>query len=318
MPTTDASWCAAAWIAIEPQPQPTSSSRAPGRSCEPELAADQLVLGRLGRRSRSVSSVDEPGARVRHRRAEHEPVEVVADVVVVADGGRRRDATECRPPCSRASSGGAGRGGPQQAEQRAAATSRCGERRPARGACRVDDRQHHGEQLVEVAVDVEVAGDVRPGQAELVRSPQEPDERVAGPDLQGPRRGRYLRADAAAVPELDAQRQLPAEQPRGQRADGLGHRQTVGQPHPRQYRATTRTVRSGVSGPRHERRPRTGQAPRSCHVQMHASFPSTSARTHHERANSAVTSVPPAASAAATRCSATSCGTVTSMCSRLR
>ncbi len=50
-----------------------------------ELATDQLVLGRL-RLGQVHLLVGEPGARVRHRRPEHEAVEVVAHVVVVADG----------------------------------------------------------------------------------------------------------------------------------------------------------------------------------------------------------------------------------------
>ena len=40
-------WCVAAWMAIDPQPQPTSSRRVPGPLVEAELAADQLVLVRL-------------------------------------------------------------------------------------------------------------------------------------------------------------------------------------------------------------------------------------------------------------------------------
>ena len=86
IPTTDTSKCDAAWIAIDPQPHPTSSRRTPGSSCQPELAADEVVL-----RGLSVGEVGltlgEARARVRHRRTEDEPVEVVADVVVVCDGG---------------------------------------------------------------------------------------------------------------------------------------------------------------------------------------------------------------------------------------
>ena len=42
-----------------------------GTFVQAELAADQLVLGRLSVLQRHAG-VDEPGARVRHRRAEHE------------------------------------------------------------------------------------------------------------------------------------------------------------------------------------------------------------------------------------------------------
>ena len=54
------------------------------RSCKAELAADQLVLGGLGCGQIGVGA-GEAGTRVRHRRPEDERVEVVADVVVVAD-----------------------------------------------------------------------------------------------------------------------------------------------------------------------------------------------------------------------------------------
>ena len=67
-PTTSTSWSAAAWRAIEPQPQPTSSSR--GRDAvrstsrrQTELAADQLVLGGLGLR--------EPGSGVANQAQEY-------------------------------------------------------------------------------------------------------------------------------------------------------------------------------------------------------------------------------------------------------
>ena len=53
---------------------------------EPELATDEIVLQRL-RGDEIGRVVDEAGTRVRHRRSEHEPVEVVADVVVVVDRG---------------------------------------------------------------------------------------------------------------------------------------------------------------------------------------------------------------------------------------
>ncbi len=55
-----------------------------GTLVQAELAAHELVLGRL-RRLEVRRLLDETGARVRHRRAEHDAVEVVADVVVVAD-----------------------------------------------------------------------------------------------------------------------------------------------------------------------------------------------------------------------------------------
>ena len=53
---------------------------------EAELSTDQLVLGRLRLLERGAGS-RETGTRVGHRRAEDQLVEVVAHVVVVADGG---------------------------------------------------------------------------------------------------------------------------------------------------------------------------------------------------------------------------------------
>ena len=43
-----APWCRAAWMAIEPHPHPTSSSRDAGGPIEAQLAADEFVLGGLG------------------------------------------------------------------------------------------------------------------------------------------------------------------------------------------------------------------------------------------------------------------------------
>jgi hypothetical protein len=51
---------------------------------KPQFAANQVVLGRLGL-FEGGRLVDEPGARVRQTRAKHGEVELVADVVVMAD-----------------------------------------------------------------------------------------------------------------------------------------------------------------------------------------------------------------------------------------
>ena len=55
-----------------------------GALIETELATDQFVLGRL-RLLEGGAVGFEPGARIGHARAEDEPIEVVAHVVVVAD-----------------------------------------------------------------------------------------------------------------------------------------------------------------------------------------------------------------------------------------
>lgn len=73
-----------------------------------------------------------------------------------------------------------------------------------------------------------------------------------------------------------------------------------------------------VAGNRHAISESVYVLPLPCQVQMQASLPSGSARTQNARAASSEMSVPPAASAAATRDWATSCGTVTSMWIRLR
>ncbi len=73
----------AACIASEPQPQPTSRSRRPGASWRPSLRQMSSCLSAWAS-ARLMVGRREPGARVRHRRAEHDVVELVADVVVVA------------------------------------------------------------------------------------------------------------------------------------------------------------------------------------------------------------------------------------------
>jgi hypothetical protein len=147
----------------------------PGHRVEPELAADEVVLQRLG--GREVGAVvDEPGARIRHRRAEHEAVEVVADVVVVLDRGRVppgrvAPAVEAglerwwrQRPAEHAEAAGCPQGRGQLAD---GAPEVLGERRPQRL-----------DELEDVAVGVELTGDVRPRQPQLVGTPQEPPERV--------------------------------------------------------------------------------------------------------------------------------------------
>ena len=76
----------AAWIAKLPQPQPTSSTRIPGcerRACSrPDRASSRCASSSVSRAAR------EDRAAVGHRLVEEQREEVVADVVVVADGRR--------------------------------------------------------------------------------------------------------------------------------------------------------------------------------------------------------------------------------------
>ncbi len=137
---------------------------------EPELAADQVVFGGLSILERDVG-VGEAGARVRHRFAQHQPVEVVAHVVVVGDGG---GVTLLRVPTAPQACllRRMGRGRPEHAEagcrgqglQQGAGTDlELLGRRLEDGA----DRFQH------VALDVGIARYVRACEADLVGRPQD-------------------------------------------------------------------------------------------------------------------------------------------------
>ncbi len=177
---------------------------------QPELAAHQLVLGGLGRRQIGVG-LGEPGARVGHRRAEHEGVEVVADVVVVAD--RVGVATQRVPAAAEMGLLGRLR---KRTSEHAQAARRGHDLAGRPQACSrpgVEGGAEGGDDLEEVAVDLQLAGDEAAGQAELVRAPQQPAHGV-GADQ--PQRGAQIaagRGDAAAVPALDVHRQVVTEQP---------------------------------------------------------------------------------------------------------
>ncbi len=189
-------------MAIEPHPHPTSSRRGPGAVSTPEFAADQLVLGRLGVLQRGLGR-GEPGARVGHARAEHQPVEVVAHVVVVADdlGVPGRASGAGRPACTpRAAPAAAARGRPDVGPPPpwwagCAGRSGGGHGARRRGAAR--------EQPVEVAFDGQVAGDERTGHAQLAGRPQDAPHRVGRADPQGA--DAVGRPDGAPVPELEAE-----------------------------------------------------------------------------------------------------------------
>ena len=164
-------------------------------------------------------------ARVGHRVAEHDAVEVVADVVVVRD---RVGVAPLAVPAagSRASSAGGAGGGPERrpaaARPRAQrllrggvdgdARARASGRRPARAPRSAGD---------EVALDVDVAGDVGPGEAELVRRPHAAAAARAGCGSTSCS-GRFGPTDPAAVPAFDGHRSLGAEGGPYQRFDGVG------------------------------------------------------------------------------------------------
>ncbi len=86
MPTTLARYARAAWMAIEPHPQPTSSSRLPGLSANPSFRQIRSCFDRW------ADSSEVPPASKRAQEyviagPRIEPVEGVAYVVVVPDGG---------------------------------------------------------------------------------------------------------------------------------------------------------------------------------------------------------------------------------------
>jgi hypothetical protein len=90
----------------------------------------------------------------------------------------------------------------------------------------------------------------------------------------------------------------------GSRAPGKGQGHHRGQPAAGAVSAR-RLPRTGA-------RPPTTRQSRSCHVHTQTSLPSESAKIQNARAWSSLTSRPPAARAASTRATASSCGTVRS------
>ena len=177
-----------------------------------ELPCDQLVLGGL-RALEGRRRIGEPGARVGHRRPEHELVEVVPDVVVVSNDGC---ITFLRVPAS-PRAGLLRWRGEGRAEGTRGAGRRDGPRREAEREATVerDGVAEHLEGLEDVAVEVEIAGHVRAREPELVRRPQQPTQGITGPDPEDPRG--LDRADRAPVPQLD-----PKGEPRAEHAGQEG------------------------------------------------------------------------------------------------
>ena len=108
-----------------------------------ELAADELELGGLGLLEAGLRARPDR-ARVDHRGPEHESVEVVADVVVVGDGGAVAVRGLWSAPWRRTSSGGGGGArstpSPVARRSRATATGSTGARR-GRGSPPARDRR---------------------------------------------------------------------------------------------------------------------------------------------------------------------------------
>ena len=205
-----------------------------------QLAADQLVLGFLGVFQRG-GLVDEPGARVGHGGPEHQAVELVAHVVVVADdlgvAGRRVQAADGPALLWR-------RGRRRPEDPQATCGPDHGGQGPEADPAEIPRRGvvQGAQQRVQVALDGQVAGDVGPGHAQLARGPQDPPDGVRRADPQGP--DAVGGPDAGTVPELEPDRDARAHHgphERGQRRGGTVTGRWIG--------ATVRgVVRSSRSG----------------------------------------------------------------------
>jgi len=184
----------------------------PGR--QGELAADEFELVALGVLESAVRGLP-VGAGVHHGRAEDECVEVVADVVVVADGAPVGAAGVQVARAADLLAGRRGRqrgpGEPQQTAGRGAelgVAQRLGERTGVLAAF-PDMAGEHAESGVEVAVDAEVAGDPGAGEAQFAGLPQQPAQGAAVADEEG---GGVGRAGLRAVPGTDTEGERGGEQ----------------------------------------------------------------------------------------------------------
>ncbi len=194
----------------------------PHPRAERQLAADEIVFVLLGDLERIGLGLED-GTAVGERGPQHEVVEGVGDVVVTRDGlgitgpgvqsaaeldllGRRRQWTELRhvAPSGEAEDLG---GRPQHASIE-------------RG---LGDATGNVEEAEDVALDLDVAGDDRPGETELL--PSSGDDAPHGIGRQDVHRGRAVgRPELASVVGHDAYRQVGAERGREQISDG--HRRT--------------------------------------------------------------------------------------------
>ena len=217
MPVTWTPWRWAAWIANEPQPQPTSSTRWPRLSAE--LLAHELELGllrllerrrRRARRSRTSRSSSGRGRGGRTRAGRR------------SGGGRR--ASRARSSGSAPSAGARTDGGPggrtTPVARSAASASLALVRRSIGGRLPGVDDLDDGVEVV----DVDRAGDVGAAEAELAGRAQHVRERLRRAGGEGGPAVGLRGRDLGAVPEDDAERPL-GERILERRAErgGTGH-----------------------------------------------------------------------------------------------
>jgi hypothetical protein len=184
-----------------------------GPLVQAQLATDQLVLGLL-RLIEGGAVVDETGARVGHGGPQDQAVEIVADVVVVGD--RPRVALHRMTPTTEASLFGRRRDGATNAADLPRGLDRIGERHQPVRALRwsgITQRRDCGE---DVAVQLDVAGDVRPAESELVGHPQQTAQGVGRCEAE--RCHRLWPADGRPVPELERDGHVTAQEAHDQRS----------------------------------------------------------------------------------------------------
>lgn len=173
-----------------------------------ELAADQVELVALG--VLQAAAVLPVGAGVDHGRAEDQFVEVIAHVVVVADGLLVAASGVEGAGAAADLLGGRGRWrpGPGQLQQAAGGGPHLGVPDRVDGVLRVrpalpEQPGHTVQGLVQVAFDVEFARHPGAGQAQFARLPEQPAQCAAVPDDEY---GGTWRSGFTAVPGPDPDR----------------------------------------------------------------------------------------------------------------
>ena len=175
-----------------------------GRPIDAELATDQLAFGGLGILQAGFGG-REPGTGVGHGGPEHQPVEVVAHVVVVTDG----PGVACRrmEPTGRAAFLGRCRQRRAEHSQPTRRTYQVGQAPESELAEFPRRRVVQGaQQFEDVTLGDQVAGDEGPGDTQLARRPENPSDRVGRTDPQHSRP--VLWADGRPVPELEPHRRI--------------------------------------------------------------------------------------------------------------